>query len=92
MAVIELAGTQMAFPHQCVRVVAPHEAIGDTPEYHEWVNLGERVRADHRGHRNPRMSFAAWARWICNNTDCHASALVHDDLVRLALNNAAVTS
>lgn len=84
--------TQMSRPEQCVRIVQPHQDT-DTgyPEfdaYHEWVEVGERVKADVNGRLNARMTQANWRKWICNNGDCYAVALVHDDLARIALEAA----
>lgn len=64
-----------------VRIVIPHQHVGDIPDYHEWINTGQKVKADRRGHPNPRMVMAEWQRWICNNTDCAGLALVHENAI-----------
>lgn len=63
-----------------VRVVVAHEDHGEG-DYHEWVCLDDRVKADKRGRLNPRMMFATWTRWICNSPDCSAWALVSDNAI-----------
>lgn len=73
-----------------VRIVQPHEERPDSPfgDYHEWVCLGERVKADRLGRGNPRMYMANWSKWVCNNPDCFAFAFVSDDLALEAIKEA----
>lgn len=71
-----------------VRVVLGHRDLGDDT-YHEWVNLGERVRADRNGNGNYRIWSTAWAKWVCNNPNCSAFAFVGDDGIRDLLDEAA---
>lgn len=63
-----------------VRVILDHEDTEDG--YHEWITLGERVRADRLGRRNPRLAFTEWTRWICNSGCCNAEAIVSDVAIR----------
>lgn len=67
-----------------IRLRAPHIDLGED-DYHQWVTLGRRVKADSRGRLNPRMWDVNWTQWICNNVDCPAEALVHDGLIVSAL-------
>lgn len=60
-----------------VVIRAPHADLGDD-DYHQWVTLGGRVKADVNGRRQPRIWNADWQRWVCNNTECPAVALVSD--------------
>lgn len=64
-----------------VRVVRAHDDLGED-DFHEWVQIGERVKADRLGRPNPRMWCADWQPWICNNPDCRGSVLVHLDAVQ----------
>lgn len=70
-----------------VRILHPHvEGVSgpDWPDYHEWITLGGRVKADVNGRLNPRIVSARWTLWSCNNSDCPAEAIVIDDaIVRL---------
>lgn len=66
-----------------VRVVVEHVVTPDG--YHEWVNLGERVKANRLGISNPRMWDRRWTKWVCNSGACPAWALVSDDGVRILL-------
>lgn len=64
-----------------VRVVNPHIDLGEDT-YHEWVTFGERVKANRLGTPNPRMYDVRWTKWLCNNGECPAWALVSDDGVK----------
>jgi hypothetical protein len=64
---------------RAARVVIPHR---EQLDYHEWITFGDRVRANRLGVSNPRMMFADWTRWTCNNTECPALAFVSDAGVR----------
>ena len=66
-------------PDVTVRIARPHNWRLD---WHEWIFLGERIRANRLGHPNPRMHYPEWQRWICNNTECGAWALIHDQAIR----------
>lgn len=70
-----------------LRVVVGHEPTADG--YHEWITLGERVRANRLGISNPRMWDARWTKWICNSGSCPAWALVSDEAVAVLLERAA---
>lgn len=70
-----------------VRVVVGHQHVGDTPGYHEWVSEG-RFKGNSRGRRNPRVTFARWTKWICNNTNCHAWAVVSDAAIQRLIDEA----
>jgi hypothetical protein len=74
------------------RIVIGHEHFDDELDYHEWITSGERVKADRRGHPNPRMTYAYWSKWICNNAQCSAWALVSDDGVKALIEAAEVSS
>lgn len=63
-----------------VRVLHGHVDLG-LDEYHEWITLGGRVKADRLGRPNPRIIDTQWALWSCNNGDCMAQALVHDSAI-----------
>lgn len=62
------------------RVVIPHSDLGED-DYHQWITRGERVRADKLGRPHPQMYDDHWTRWICNNGDCPAWALVADHAI-----------
>lgn len=66
-----------------VRIVVRHghEAVGDTPNYHEWVYVRP-IACDKRGHPNPRMYSTDWQLWCCNNVDCPGVAIVSNDAIR----------
>jgi hypothetical protein len=66
------------------KIVQPHEDLVDD-DYHEWVSTAEKVRADITGRPNPRMYQANWTKWVCNNLDCAAFALVSDELSLAAI-------
>lgn len=68
-------------PDLPVRIVVDHQ---DTGGYHEWITLGERVRANRLGIPNRRMWDARWTKWTCNGR-CGAWALVSDDGIRSML-------
>ena len=76
-------------PDVLVRVVQPHEY--DRGDYHQWVTLGVRMKANRLGVSNPRMWDANWTKWICNSGSCAAWALVHDDATRRLLDECAGT-
>lgn len=69
-----------------LRVVQDHIVTDDG--YHEWVTLGERVRANRLGVGNPRMWDARWTKWVCNSGSCPAFAFVSDDAVKAMLEAA----
>ena len=85
---VDLVGTQMSTIGMCVRVVYDHNRVGDIPDYHKWVTLNRRIKADCNGKPAPRMVTANWSEYVCNNPDCYGTAWVHDDLVRIALADA----
>lgn len=64
-----------------VRVITPHQHMGDIPDYHEWI-YDRPIKCDRNGRPTPRIWSANWQEWICNNTDCPAFALVSNDVVR----------
>lgn len=71
-----------------VRIKQPHDQTAH--DYHEWVTLGERLTLDSMGRPNARMwSGPTWTKWICNNTQCTAWAIVHDQLVQTAIEREA---
>lgn len=76
----------MSAPRQVV-VRAGHQPWGDIPEYHQDVFV-RYVRADKRGHPNPRMVEARWQFWRCNNADCPAEFFVHDDAIKALIAEA----
>lgn len=62
-----------------VRILRAHSLPPEDPnviDYHEWVYLGGRVKADRLGRRNPRMWSSNWMLWICNNPDCVGMAII----------------
>jgi hypothetical protein len=63
-----------------VRLVSDHADLGEDG-YHRWITFGQRVKANRLGIANPRMYDAEWTKWVCNNGNCPAWALVHDDAV-----------
>lgn len=66
----------------------PHDDLGEDT-FHDWITLDERVRADRNGRPNPNMSWRGnWVKWLCNNTDCTAWALVSDAAGLLAIEEA----
>lgn len=65
----------------------PHDDLGDD-DYHQWIALDERVRADRLGRLNPNISWSHWVKWRCNNTDCTAWALVSDESGLLSIKEA----
>jgi len=76
---------------ELVLIKYPHEHVGNTPDYHEWVQA-ERVRANARGRLNPRMWFRTWTKWVCNNPDCTAMAIVSDQAIRNLIEDAEAVS
>lgn len=60
------------------RIVTPHAETPDT-DYHEWITLGDRIKADRTGRLNARVWLEAWTEWRCNNPDCPGLAYVADD-------------
>ena len=77
---------------ELVLIRHPHEHNGDAPAYHEWVYMGQKIKADSRGRDNPRMYTAPWQKWICNNPDCPGVGLVHDQAVQGLLEAAEESS
>lgn len=73
-----------------VRVVVRygHQAVGDVPDYHEWIYVAP-IACDKRGRPNPRIAYPDWQFWRCNNPDCHAEAVVSDDAVRTLIEEAS---
>lgn len=63
-----------------IRVVTPHQAVGDIPDYHEWV-YERPARCDKRGRSDPQMAQANWQFWRCDNWDCPAQAFVPNSLI-----------
>jgi hypothetical protein len=63
----------------------------DEWDFHEWIWTDTKVKADKRGHPNPRMVQADWRLVRCNNTECPALALVNMNDVLGALPVVPVT-
>lgn len=72
-----------------IKVTYPHVDVElDDPtwvQYHEWIPTATRIRADRTGRQRPSMYSTEWTLWRCNNPDCSAQALVHDDAIRSLL-------
>jgi hypothetical protein len=65
--------------------LAPIAEVDDSVlDYHEWVHLGDSVNRDALGRRNHGLH--KWLKVRCNNWDCPAEALIHEqDVVDAAL-------
>lgn len=75
-------------PDVAVRIVQPHIETEDG--YHQWVTLGQRVKANRLGYSSPRMCFTEWTKWVCNSGDCPAWALVSDAFLADLLDSVAI--
>lgn len=71
-----------------VVITHEHQAVGDAPDYHEWVYMNP-IKCDRRGRPNPRMYSADWQFWRCNNVDCPAEAVVSNDAIRSLIEAAS---
>lgn len=66
----------------------PHDDLSEG-DFHQWISLDERVKADRNGRLNPRIfGLGNWVKWRCNNTECRAWAIVSDANGLLAIEEA----
>jgi hypothetical protein len=88
-----MSGLQVTRPE--IRTVVDFDHVvnaEDAWDFHEWIWTDTKVKADKRGRRNPRMTFADWRLVRCNNTECPAQALILMNNVLNALPPVPVTA
>ena len=73
-----MSGLQVTRPEIRIVVSFDHVVRPEDPcDFHEWIWTDTEVKADKRGHPNPRMINADWRLVDCNTTDCPAQALIN---------------